>query len=127
LERLHHGGAPVQQPVEWGAWMRPIVVPMAGWSRVGVGRWLMNDMRADARDDHEEQTQQSLDARRSDKAARIRAKEVRNERRARRDALMLRGKKVKSALRTARYRTAMAVYRGLGRDESKLKPQDSKE
>ena len=127
LERLHRDGAPAQEPIEWGAWLRPIVVPMAAWSRVGVGRWLMNDLRADARDDHEEQTQQSLEARRADKAARIRAKELRKERRARRDALMLRGKKVKSALRTARYRAAMAVYRGLGREASKLKPQDSKE
>ena len=119
LERLHRDGVPVQQPVEWGAWMRPVVVPMAGWSRVGIGRWLMNDMRADARDDHEEQTQQLLDARRADKAARVRAKEVRNERRARRDALMLRGKKLKSALREARYRAAMTIHRALERDNSR--------
>ena len=117
LERLHHAGAPASPPIEWAAWLQPIVVPMAAWSRAGIGRWLMNDMRADARDDHEEQTQQTLDARRADKAARIRAKEVRKERRARRDALMLRGKKVKSALRTARYRAAMTIHRVLGRHE----------
>jgi hypothetical protein len=118
LERLHRAGAPASPPVEWATWLRPIVVPMAAWSRVGIGRWLMNDMRADARDDHEEQTQQSLDARRADKASRIRAKEVRKERRARRDALMLRGKQVKSALRNARYRAAMTIHRALDRDHS---------
>jgi hypothetical protein len=126
LERLHRQGAPAQPPVEWGVWLRPIAVPMAGWSRVGIGRWLMNDMRADARDDHEEQTQQSLDARREAKAARIRAKERRKERRARRDALMSRGKEVKSALRNARYRAAMTIHRALDRDNSKLKTQNSK-
>ena len=87
----------------------------------------MNDMRADARDDHEEQTQQTLDARRADKAARIRAKEVRKERRARRDALMRRGKEVKSALRNARYRAAMIAHRVFTRDNSKLKAHNSKE
>jgi hypothetical protein len=115
LEQLHRQGAPAQRPLEWGTWLRPIVVPMAAWSRVGLGRWLMNDMRADARDDHEEQTQQSLEARREAKAVRIDAKVRRKDRRARRDALMRRGKEVKSALRAARYRTAMTIYRGLAR------------
>ena len=128
LERLHRERTPVQRPVEWGAWMRPVVVPMASWSRSGLGRWLMNDMRADARDDHEEHTQQSLDARREAKASRVRAKVRRKERRARHDALMQRGKEIKSAFRSARYRTAVAIYRGLGRTvptrDSKLKTQN---
>jgi hypothetical protein len=115
LERLHREGARPHEPIEWGAWVRPVVVRMASWSRTGIFRWLMNDMRADARDDHEEETLQSLEARRTAKAARVRAKVRRKERRARRDALMRRGREVKSALRAARYRTAVAVYRGLAR------------
>lgn len=115
LERLHRDGDRPDPSLESGAWMRPLVVPAAAWSRTGVGRWLMNDMRADARDEHEDQTQQSLETRREEKAARIRAKVRRKERRVRRDAMMLRGKQVKSTLRSLRYRTAVAIYRGLAR------------
>jgi hypothetical protein len=122
LERLHRAGAPAHEPVEWGVWLRPVVVRLASWSRTGVWRWLMNDMRADAWDDRTEQTQQSLESRRRAKAARVQEKVRRKERRARRDAWMRRGKEVKKALRIARHRTAVAVYHGL----AKLKTQNSK-
>jgi hypothetical protein len=115
LEQLHREGARVQPPLETLTWLRPVLVRVASWSRTGPVRWLMNDMRADAWDERAEWTQQSLDARREAKAARMRAKARRKEQRRRHDALMRRGKEVKSALRSLRYRTAVAIYRGLAR------------
>lgn len=113
LERLYREGCHPDPSLEAGAWMRSVIVPAAAWSRTRIGRWLMNDMRADAWDEHAEQTRRSLDARRLAKEGRIREKVRRRERRQRRDAMMHRGKHVKSALRRLRHRTAMTVYRGL--------------
>jgi hypothetical protein len=81
----------------------------------------MNDLRTDARDEHAVATERSLQARRSAKEARIQDKVRRRERRARRDAWMLRGKEAKSALRMMRFRTATLAHRilalaGIGRD-----------
>ncbi|MGH9346750.1 MAG: hypothetical protein ACRD26_05730 [Vicinamibacterales bacterium] len=113
LERLRDEGARPDPSLERGAWLRPLVVTAASWSRTGLGRWLMNDMRADAWDEHAERTGRSLEARREAKAARIREKTRRREKRQRRDALMRKGKEVKSALRRFRHRTAVTIYRGL--------------
>jgi hypothetical protein len=113
LERLFREGPRPDPSLDAGAWLRPLVVPAASWSRTGLGRWLMNDQRADAWDDHEEQTDRSVRMRRRAKEARIQAKIRRNARRQRRDAIMRRGKEVKSALRKLRHRTAVTVYRGL--------------
>ena len=113
LERLHREGTVPDASLERGAWMRPAAVTAAAWSRTGPGRWLMNDMRADAWDEHAERTERSLQARRSAKEARIREKVRRRERRQRRDALMRQGKEVKSALRKFRHRAAVTVYRAL--------------
>jgi hypothetical protein len=113
LERLHRDGTMPDASLERGAWLRPAVVTAAAWSRTGPGRWLMNDMRADAWDEHAERTERSLQARRAAKEARIREKIRRRERRQRRDALMRQGKEVKSALRKFRHRAAVTVYRAL--------------
>ncbi len=113
LESLLRKGARPDPSLERGAWLRPVVLPVASWSRAGIGRWLMNDMRADAWDEHAERTQRSLEARREAKAARIREKVRRKEQRLRHDAMMRRGKEVKSALRRLRHRTAVTIYRGL--------------
>jgi hypothetical protein len=113
IERLHRTGPRADPSLERVAWLRPIVLPAAAWSRNGIGRWLMNDMRADAWDEHAEETDRSLQARRRAKAARIEAKIRRREKRQRHDAMMRRGKEVKSALRKFRHRTAVTIYRGL--------------
>jgi len=113
LERLHRDGTSGDPSLERGAWLRPLVARGGAWSRTGLGRWLMNDMRADAWDEHSEHTERSLQARRRAKDARIREKRRLVERRQRWDALMRRGKIVKSTLRKLRHRTAVTVYRGL--------------
>jgi hypothetical protein len=114
LERLQREGTRPDASLERRALLRPIVVAAASWSRTGPGRWLMNDLRADARDEHAEATERSLQSRRSAKEARIQEKVRRRERRARRDAWMLRGKEAKSALRAMRFRTATFAHRILG-------------
>jgi hypothetical protein len=113
LERLCREGARSDPSLTKGAWLRPVIVPAASWSRTGVGRWLMNDMRADAWDERADYTVRSQQARREAKAGRIREKVREKERRQRRDALMRRAKGIKSALRWARHRTAVTVYRAL--------------
>jgi len=129
IEQLHRHGPQPDPSLESSAWLRPIVVNAASWSRVGVGRWLMNDMRADENDDHEDYAERSLRARRAAKDARIRAKVRRKARRQRRDAVMLKAKEAKSALRSMRFRTAMFAHRvlalaGIGRGDF---PDGSKE
>jgi hypothetical protein len=113
LERLHHEGPQADSSLEQGAWLRPIAIPAASWSRVGLGRWLMNDKRADAWDERADYTVRAQQARREEKAARIKDKVKRKERRQRRDALMRQGKEIKSAMRRARHRTAVTFYRAL--------------
>jgi hypothetical protein len=122
LEQVQRAGTGPDRSLERDAWVRPIVVAAASWSRTGPGRWLMNDLRTDARDGHAEATERSLQARRSAKEGRIREKVRRKELRRRRDAWMLRGKEAKSALRAMRFRTAMFAHRilalaGIGRDD----------
>ena len=62
-----------------GAWLRPLAVTAASWSRTGIGRWLMNDRRADAWDERAEETERAI-------AARKKAKVEHYERKARRNA-----------------------------------------
>jgi hypothetical protein len=113
LERLHRDGTRPDPSLERSAWLRPVVLPVAALSRTGVGRWLMNDMRADAWDERADYTVRSQQARREAKAARVREKVRRKDRRQRRDALMRQAKEVKSAVRRARHRTAVTFYRAL--------------
>jgi len=113
LERLCVEGAHADPSLARGAWLRPIVTTAAGWSRVGIGRWLMNDERADASDEHEADTLRSVLARQRDKERRQQEKVRRKTWRQRRDRAMYAGKVAKSALRRARHRTAVTVYRAL--------------
>jgi hypothetical protein len=120
LERLQEEGTLLEPPPEGQRWVRSAAIAAASWSRTGIGRWLMNDMRTDAWDEHAEHTDQLLKARRAAKESRVRDKARRKERRERRDALMLKAKEAKSALRTMRFRTAMFAHRvlalaGIGR------------
>jgi hypothetical protein len=115
IEALRQQGTHGDPSLTSGAWLRPAVAAAASWSRTGAGRWLMNDLRTDARDDHEEYTGQVLQARRAAKAARIVAKVRRKAWRQRRDAVMLKGKEARSALRLLRYRVAMFAHRVLGK------------
>ena len=129
IEQLHRTGPRPDPSLESGTWLRPIVASAASWSRIGVGRWLMNDMRADENDEHEDDAARSLRARRAARAARVSAKVRRKARRQRRDALLLKAKEAKSALRSMRFRTAMFAHRvlalaGIGRGDF---PDDSKE
>lgn len=113
LEDLAREGPTADPSLDRYAWLRPIVLPVAAWSRTGVGRWLMNDKRADAWDERADYTERSLRARRGARAARVEAKARVRARRERRDAFMRRAKEIKSALLKLRYRTAIAVYRTL--------------
>ncbi len=120
LERLQREGTRPDPTLEASAWLRPVAASAASWSRTGLGRWLMNDMRTDAWDDRAQETERSLRVRRAARDARVRAKVRRKERRQRRDALMLKAKEAKSALRAMRFRTAMFAHRvlalaGIGR------------
>jgi len=113
LEQLHRDGARPDPSLRSGAWLRPAVTAAAGWSRVGPGRWLMNDERADASDEHEAMTERSVLLRQRAKAQRQLAKIRRKTWRQRRDRAMYAGKVAKSALRRARHRAAVTVYRAL--------------
>ena len=113
LEQLSRDGARPDPSLAYGAWLRPAVTAAAGWSRVGLGRWLMNDERADASDEHEAMTDRSVLARQRARERRQLAKVRRKTWRQRRDRAMYAGKVVKSALRRARHRTAITVYRAL--------------
>jgi hypothetical protein len=113
LERLQREGTTPDPALERSAWLRPLVLPVASWSRVGVGRWLMNDMRADAWDERADYTERAIRERIAAKEKRTREKVRRKQRRQRRDALMRQGKEIKSGLRKLRHRTAVTVYRAL--------------
>jgi hypothetical protein len=113
IERLYRDGARSDPSLERGAWLRPAVTIAAAWSRSGVGRWLMNDPRADASDEHEEYTTRSLAVRRAAKARRQREKIHRKASRRRRQAAIGMAKSVRSAMRLLRYRIAIRFYRAL--------------
>lgn len=113
LERLQHEGTRSDPSLEAGAWLRPFVLPLTSLSRSGVGRWLMNDRREDEWDAHTRRTRRAVAARQRAKAARIRRKVRRNRWLQRRDLLMRLGKETRGALRRARHRTAVTIYRAL--------------
>ncbi|MBI4263001.1 MAG: hypothetical protein HY657_01375 [Acidobacteria bacterium] len=114
LERLQRQGAGPDASLERERWLRPIVLPLAAWSRRGIGRWLMNDMRADAVDEHIDRRLRTIRARRAAKEARQRAESRRRAFRQRRHALLLKAKEARSAIRTLRFHTATLAHRILG-------------
>jgi hypothetical protein len=113
LERLAGSAGRPDPSLEGTRLARSLVRYLAESSRVGVMRWLMNDGRTDAWDEHAADTERAVRERSEAKAARVRAKARRREERRRRDAWMYRGKQLKSALRRARHRTAVTVWRVL--------------
>jgi hypothetical protein len=113
IEGLAREGTQPDPSLTRGEWLRPVVTAAAAWSRVGVGRWLMNDERADASDEHEAETERSVLARQRAKEKRQLAKIRGKTWRQRRERTMYVGKVVKSALRRARHRIAVTVYRAL--------------
>jgi glycosyltransferase involved in cell wall biosynthesis len=113
IEKLHEDGRD-RSVVRYGqSWMTPVTVAAASATHSGVGRWLMLDIRGDETDSHRDRKLQIVQARVAAKTGRQQAKAQRRARRARRDAFLRRGKEVKSALLSARYRTAMALHRAL--------------
>ena len=113
LERLFREGSRHDPSLNRGAWLRPAATAAAAWSRVGLGRWLMNDERADAWDERDVFTQRSAAARQQAKDRHQRAKTQRKAWRRRRDLAIRAGKSARSVLRRARHRTAVTVYRAL--------------
>jgi hypothetical protein len=113
LERLSREGDRPDRSLNQGAWLQPVVTRAASWSRSGLGRWLMNDERADAWDERDAYTERSMAARREAREAHQRGKLRRKTWRRRRDFLMRAGKTVKSVARKIRHRTAVTIYRAL--------------
>ena len=112
LDELHRQRPYVDPSLDVSGWRRTLAVAAASWSRVGVGRWLVNDPITDARDAHQVRTNRSLHARRAAKDARVRDKQRRQRLIQLRDALRL--KQARSALRLARFHVAMFAHRMLG-------------
>jgi hypothetical protein len=113
LERLAHAGAHPDSSLSRFGWLRPLVLSAAARSRAGLGRWLMNDERADAWDERADETERAVQARLDAKTEHQRDKARRKAARRRRDLAMAVGKRIKSTFRRVRHRTAVAIYRGL--------------
>ena len=113
LERLTYAGAHADPSLSSLGWLRPLVRSAAARSRTGVGRWLMNDQRTDAWDEHAEETERAVQARLDAKAQHQRDKAHRKAARRRRDLVLAVAKRIKSTFRRVRHRTAVTIYRGL--------------
>ena len=113
LERLHQQGAHADPSLNRGAWLRPAAMAAASWSRTGVGRWLMNDERADEWDERDAYTQRAIVQRQQAKDRFQQEKARRKRWRQRRDRALRAGKAARSLMRKARHRTAVTVYRVL--------------
>jgi hypothetical protein len=113
LERLHRQ-RPLRDPsLNAAAWLRPAAMALAARSRVGVGRWLMNDERADEWDERDAYTDRAVAGRIEAKDKWQREKARRKAWRHRRERAVYAAKKARSLMRRARHRTAVAVYRAL--------------
>jgi hypothetical protein len=123
IEQVARDGAQPDPSFARGAWMQPVAMALAVRSRTGVGRWLMNDRRADDWDEHADATERTV-------AARIKAKDEwqrhmvrRKAWRYRRDLAVAVGKRVKHTWRWARHRAGVTLHRalhvtGLGRGDA---------
>jgi len=94
-------------------WLAALATAAAAGSRSGIGRWLMNDRRADAWDEHEEETRQAVAGRQQAKEAHQQFKARRKVWRRRRELVGAVGKRAKSTWRKTRHRAAVTVYRVL--------------
>jgi hypothetical protein len=113
LERLVALGARPDPSLSSFEWLRPLTLAVAARSRAGVGRWLMNDERADAWDDRADETERAVQARLDAKEQHQRDKARRKAARYRRELALAVGKRIKSTLRRLRHRTAVTIYRAL--------------
>jgi hypothetical protein len=104
----------LREPAPSGAaLLRPVAVALAGWSRTGVGRWLMNDERADMWDEDADARARLIRQRLEHKAQFHAEKVRRNELQARRDRIQDVWKSVKSTARKLRHRAAVNLHRAL--------------
>jgi hypothetical protein len=113
LEAAHRDGPSADTTLPRAGWLAPVVHAGVAAGRTRLGQWLLNEPREDEWDSQRRWEEQHVRARIRDKSERQDAKVRRKQQRLRRDAWMRRGKEVKSALRKARHRTAVTLYRGL--------------
>jgi len=113
VEALARAGARPDASLAGGAWLRPLAVTAASWSRTSAGRWLMNDRRADSWDDRARETERAVEARKQAKMAHSERKARRKASRRRQELVQAAGKKAKGIWRRARHRAAVTVHRGL--------------
>jgi hypothetical protein len=129
LERLARAGPPASVPPVRAMWLEPLVRALAAGSQGTIGRYLLNDRREDAWDAHRNHDRRALDARRTAKSERQRVKAEQRDARRRLEAGQRRGKELRSALRTARFRAAMMAHRvlafaGLARGDTSQRFRD---
>ena len=113
LEALHKAGPRADRGLPHAPWLRPLIDAGVAAGQTRLGHWLMNEPREDEWDSQRRWEEENVRARIRAKTGRQEAKLRRRASRQRRDALMRRGKEIKSALRKMRHRTAITVYRGL--------------
>ncbi|HEV8396037.1 MAG TPA: hypothetical protein VGQ37_17275 [Vicinamibacterales bacterium] len=106
------GARPDRSLAAW-SWLRSPAMALARASRTGLGRWLMNDQRTDAWDEHAEETRKAVASRIQARDEWHREKARRKAQRYRRELVLAVGKKLRSYWRRARHRTAVTFYRGL--------------
>ena len=100
--------APVAAP-----WYQGPLVALAARSDSAMGRWLMNDKRADLWDEDAGNRTRLRQQRQERKAHFHAAKTRRNEQQARRDRIQDAWKSARSAVRKLRHRVAVGVHRAL--------------
>jgi len=113
LEDVPRSGVAADAENSGASLLRPLAARLAGWSRTGVGRWLMNDERADLWDEDTQARARVVREREEHKARFHAAKVRRNARQARRDRLQGIWKSARSASRKLRHRAAVSVHRAL--------------
>jgi hypothetical protein len=113
LERLHRQEPLRDESLDAAAWLRPAAMAIAARSRAGVGRWLMNDERADEWDERDAYTERAVASRIEAKDRWQREKTRRKAWRQRRERAVHAAKKARSLMRRARHRAAVTVYRAL--------------
>jgi hypothetical protein len=110
LERAARLTAPAVAGVPW---YQGTAVALASWSNSAVGRWLMNDKRADLWDEDADNRTRAKRHREERKAEFHAAKVRRNEQQARRDRMQDAWKSARSTIRKLRHRAAVSVHRAL--------------
>jgi hypothetical protein len=120
LERMVRAGTQPDPSLQHGMWLRPAAVALASWSRVGVARWLTNDLRADEWDERDDLTERAVATRVQAKEARRREKLRQREWRRRQNLALAVGKKIRRTYRSTRrvvrwaaHRSVTTMYRGL--------------